>query len=656
MTYRYFIAFGVAALVIVSGCDSANQDPGLQTQKESTVSLLPNALAQLREEKPSLASYRNAVQQLNVYLDKPDKPVELKLDPEARQILVDLLLRVPDSARRLKDVESKTFTVVDANHIDACILFRDAARALLSDLGPQPGKNDYAGWRAYNLLLAEQVFQWTMLQAELTPRAPGSDAWPAHDILRRGTADPEERLRVFLALLEQLDLFRAEARRIAEIDSQLMQKPDADRAKQLETEKADLAQFVRRCKLDAGVVTRHVDYQDDDGSRKTREIPWAAGVLIDGEVYLFEPRLGRPVPAPNGQGVATWKQVRENPKVLEQLYRGDPDAVTPAQLAKAELLLAFSLPALAPRMLWLENEFEKLGPSVYFHQNPTTRLAQFNAVALGLPVRIWSKPGAPGYPLVVMNLYVENPNQELRLRDLLVPRYLLPDWVREMLRQLASVRDQQRLIGEFDLLFLRMRVEPGGVRDLLVRGRPEEAVQRMLQLEDRIDKAMDINNRDFNAVPYMRKTWVPMVIERSQRIKNLNLQFRTAGNDQKDAIMRQILNEAALLEHNWKDRAATFNELVVVWAVPELRGHLTYFMALAKMDMARRAELQKLRQGSQPWPADRLTSEQLWLSAREWLYRYQALMLPLGNDPWRQAVQRHLDHCQQKLGSAAGSQ
>lgn len=638
----------VLSLLPLAGCNSPDQDGAKGSAAQSSTSLLENALTQLREEKPTVAGYRNAVQQLNIYMDQPEQPVELKLNPETRKLLLELLARAPESARRLKELEAKSFTVADANHLDACLLFRDAARTLLSDVGPPPDKNDDAAWKAYNLLLVGHVFDWTMRQVSLAPRVAGSDPWPAHDILRRGVGDGEERLRVFLSLLEQLNLFRTEERRLAEIETQLAQKPDAERQKQLEKEKADLEGLIRRHRLEAGAVTRQTDYIDEDGSRKTRELPWAAGVLIGGELCLYETRLGRPIPGPDGKGVCTWKQLQQQPKLLESLYQGDADPVTPAQLQKSELQLAFSLPALAPRMDWLESKF---GEGVLFHQDPPARFAHLAAANLGLPVRAWSKPGAPGYPLIVLNQYVENPGHEKRLRDLIVPRYLLPDWVQELLKQLASPRDQQRLLQPFEELFLRVRVEPGGVRDLVVRGRPDEAIQRIVIQEERMNKALDAANREFSPLPNIKKEWVPLVIARSRRIAELQLQLRTADEAQRPELLQQLSGEVMKMELLWKDRAAAFSNLAVVWAAPEYRAQLTYLMALAKMDLARRAELRKLRLAGQPWPADQIRPEQLWTSARDWLQRYQAITLTLGKDPWQAAVARQLEVCRAALAA-----
>lgn len=46
-------------------------------------------------------------------------------------------------------------------------------------------------------------------------------------------------------------------------------------------------------------------------------VPWAIGVLIDSEIYLFDPRLGMPLHHPETLSVLTLQQAIENPAVLQ---------------------------------------------------------------------------------------------------------------------------------------------------------------------------------------------------------------------------------------------------------------------------------------------------------------------------------------------------
>jgi len=88
-----------------------------------------------------------------------------------------------------------------------------------------------------------------------------------------------------------------------------------------------------------------------------------AGVLLpgDSQIYLFDARLGIPVPGPGGKGVATLAQLRDpkaQKEVFAQLnvdgtYQYD---ITPEQAARAEVHLVFPLSSLSARMRYLEEE------------------------------------------------------------------------------------------------------------------------------------------------------------------------------------------------------------------------------------------------------------------------------------------------------------
>jgi hypothetical protein len=46
---------------------------------------------------------------------------------------------------------------------------------------------------------------------------------------------------------------------------------------------------------------------------------WLPALVDEGELYLFDPRLGLPIPSPDGQGVATLSQVRADDSLLRRL-------------------------------------------------------------------------------------------------------------------------------------------------------------------------------------------------------------------------------------------------------------------------------------------------------------------------------------------------
>src|SRR3954452_20792148 len=110
-------------LLVVSapfpGCSGEAAGPA-QAQKQDVESLLDTVKAALREDRPTVAGYRNAIQQLNTYLDqKAAGSEQYKLDAAARDLLANQILmdvrgtQAGDFAKRLQDVEGPSFTLVD---------------------------------------------------------------------------------------------------------------------------------------------------------------------------------------------------------------------------------------------------------------------------------------------------------------------------------------------------------------------------------------------------------------------------------------------------------------------------------------------------------------------------------------------------------------
>ena len=203
---------GLGLAALLAGCGGGSQAGPVGPAAQDPEALRQNALALLREERPSITTYSSAVQQFNNYLDrKPEVADRFQLAPAVRELLEKELLKgllprgdAPETLPgRMKEVERKSFTMLDAYHLDACFLFRDAAQALRNDLGDPPVRTD-PRFPEYQQRFARHAFEWVIRQIQLQPRTPGTDAWPAHEILRRGTGDGEERARVFLALVEQL--------------------------------------------------------------------------------------------------------------------------------------------------------------------------------------------------------------------------------------------------------------------------------------------------------------------------------------------------------------------------------------------------------------------------------------------------------------------
>src|SRR5260370_28186128 len=124
MKRTVILAIGLLAMVAVVGIILASRKgPALPTggvghRPGSSEDILPSIRETFQKGSGYLA-FRNAVQQLNTYIDRnPEKKPEPLPDPEAVRKQFGL------RADELAEVNSSSFTLLDAHYIDLCMLLR----------------------------------------------------------------------------------------------------------------------------------------------------------------------------------------------------------------------------------------------------------------------------------------------------------------------------------------------------------------------------------------------------------------------------------------------------------------------------------------------------------------------------------------------------
>jgi hypothetical protein len=534
------------------------------------------------------------------------KKIALTKDDEA---VIDQLLIGVDrlgKASRLDKVKQAYFdTQVDASHLDGCLLFRDAVRSLTGDLGDAPAPNT-PEFETFQLDLARHLFGWTCRQVTTLSQQGVFKNFPAHEVLRLGSGDAEDRVRVFLGLLHQSP---------NELDG---------------------------CAL---IVKRQ---ERQDGQAVTRHIPVLAGVLVGKQVYLFDPSRGTPVPGPDGKGVATLQQVKKSADLL----KGMPDAPTAAQLGEAELVLRAELSGLAPRMRELQSEMEKQNNRVRLTEDLAERLKRFQAA--GVPAKPWADPSRPGFPALTTQRYVENSKGDPRTEYVVHRDKLIPQWAIEAEKDIVSSGVLgYSLLTDFDRQFISLRLEPGGGRDLLVRGTASQAISKLVQTENLLDISLDQFHANLTQViPRLRDMIVPALRNQSLIIRQLDARLRQtpSGAPDRPQLEQQLNETRRAYDSVWRESNIR-SDIVNMnrdWAMPELREHLTYFMGLSKLELAIRSEMRLLRNPKAPWPEDLPRPDEQYASAAEWFRRYEAIVLPTGHGIWLEAVLQHRDFCDKK--------
>ncbi len=598
------ISCSLLLLALFGGCTSYEAQEIKEQKEENQIGSI---LGQLLQEKMTMSTYRSVAEQLNSYYDHQgiEKQIAMPAADEAllRQMLVEINGDF-EKARRIDEVKNRFFsTLSDASYLDSCLLFRDSYRALANDMGEMPAKGNQQALDDYKLSLVKHIFGWTMRQVALRSSPSGIKDWPAHEVLRLGAGTAEDRLRVFISLLNQSD-----------IDS---------------------------CAVIIKTQVRQDNVVED------RQLSVLAGVLIGKSVYLFDPYSGQPVPGPTAGTVATYEQLTKQPSLLATR----PDAPTAQQLAESTLVLLTPINALAPRMAILEKNFDDMKINVKLKDDAPGRMERFKAA--GYSVKAWAAPNRQGFPGLVFQNYSESSKGDPRLTEDIIPHTrLIPEWAQQVEKQIGLTGSQQSLYYEFDRLFVRLRLEPAGGRDLLVRGKPHQAVANLSQLENKLDRALDLFHKDsmgISTISYLRNDFLKSVVQKYAELRQSFQQLNAMAKDTNEAqaLQRKCSELMIHLQAAWKDQNTRniISNLGAEWAIPEIREHITYFMGLSKMELAIRSEMRYRRNPSAAWPAGTPTPAEQYAAASEWFRRYEALVIPTKSEIWLDAVKLRHQEC-----------
>jgi hypothetical protein len=409
---------------------------------------------------------RSALRQINAAISKAtdSRPPSLQPD-EAATLEKTCALRKDE----LDEISATTYSLLDAPHLEYCLLLRDAARSLDARVTGIKA----SGTPEVRLEQARQAFDWVMRQVRIYAGPPTeAGRWATPDLaLRRGTGTALDRGLIFLDLLRQ-------------IGSPKSSMPEITGAVMV-CRKGEEAQAFWACAVDVG---------GDQG------------------LYVFDPALGIPLPGPEGKGIATLGEIATRAEVLEQLrVPGAPKyGFTREQAAAAQINLYCSLSALAPRMRHLQDELLPPAIEVRLAVDLPGELARLQKAAahdrknppVGLwkeGLRIWrnflmpneggvAEPvrfalhDLPGFtPLSDLTEVGMPPKEIFRLG--LVPWIDLPG----MFRNPVDFPYRSGLGSEIRNRFgapFQMAVMAPGPRDLLLRGRMREAIPRLVAERD----------------------------------------------------------------------------------------------------------------------------------------------------------------------------
>lgn len=497
-----------------------------------------------------LPTYRSVLQQYNAELARSSEQRPPVLT-DAEQVFLREHFQLDDD--EINEVASGTFTLLDAHHLDACFLLHDVAETYLHDY-PEEARPAAA-------------FAWAMRHVRLVEGE--EDIAPVQAVLRRGWGNDRERLFVFLALLEQLNVPGCLV---------IIPGPGTPR-------------------------------------------PWLAGALVGGDILLFDARLGAPLPEPGRRGIATLAQVRTQTEVVEQLAPYQYD-VTPAQARRADLYVSCSLSALAPRMRHLqkrlaESSVVRLGQDL---SDLGRRFPQSERTLAGASVAISSKPAGALATTHVLRAFLppeEGGADQTRERQLnfnwtLIPWPLMPRGIDRVPKDWDL---GIRLRNLFARPFLDFALKPQQPRQQMLHGRLDDAIKGLVETRERWLNAQAVLRGDAELQRQFAK-WFDAAFKAQADLLIARGKFARQGTPE----ARANLDKAEAEMNGLWEKSQEPLQVVIGSAAGPLSAEATYLLALAKHEHAELSEARNLRRANAAEP-DKAT-QAAWQAASDWWQKY----------------------------------
>jgi hypothetical protein len=330
--------------------------------------------------------------------------------------------------------------------------------------------------------------------------------------------------------------------------------------------------------------------------------------VSDGNVYLFDAELG--VVLPGKRAPASLAQLEADPEWLRswaEARAGDID------LRKRDIYPTWTAVAASPRMSLLEEQLRPTFP-LRLHINVATLQQRWRDAVKG-PLVLGSQVWPQAYwQSLLMTARAEDaatpaenePRPSVAFRDSLVPWEKLPTFIRELETNTdAAMKLRVFFAAPFENFYLK----PGGPRDLLVRGRLEEAAHRLVELHDQLQEFQ----RQAAMTPNVASSvaaWCAALRKAEADARAAQLAARSSTPQAAEAVQK-ARDQWQLL---WsKEHLAPVLQLLHASAAEPLDIEVAYQLALCKHEQAERLQIQLDHQKT----ADAAAVRAAWRSAAE---------------------------------------
>jgi hypothetical protein len=375
------------------GSSSTRKQSSLTRESMDRATILASSIELIQRAalQPGGKNFEEATRQLTQYFEGTPRSEYLVESPVRAYLEPQLPRASRDAPDVLAEAENPNWVLRDARHLEDCMLYSSVA-------GRVAGTGD-------DLARVRRVFDWLVSQIPLAPagslgtrQLPQVIARP-YDVLLRGFATESEgfwaeRSWLFMALCRQLG-----------VDVGLLTYSKGNVVEPL---------VKKGGQAEGDILTI--------GRSPRPVIFWICAALIDDKAYLFDARVGMPVPSPDGKGVATLEQALGDPAVLErmdlpgQLPYGTSRASLLASPTKIGVMIDSSPGFFSPKMRMLQRELTGKNRTILY-RDPVEQRDHFARV-LGDhcgQVRLWSVPIEVMNQLFTSAPFVQSTQQSLFL-------------------------------------------------------------------------------------------------------------------------------------------------------------------------------------------------------------------------------------------------
>ncbi len=339
---QHYLCLCAAALCLATACRRPTESVQGPTAPSAAVApqqdyfrVSLDQLGRLDEFDPKQGMVQTAYY-LNRWLESREDNTSWQADPRIHELPAELRAIAP-----VQELAKRQFTVDDVRYL------REAswARSISEWVAERPDDADLAPWlkeletargepHAYELSLAARLFDWTVrnIQLDALLPFPGQAAGPAGKPPAGKTPASKAQADGPADVSPLKQAMSGPGYTAFPWQTLLYGRGDAWQRARI---------FILLCRqqqIDAVMLAF------DDPRASPRPRPWLPAVLIDDQLYLFDTELGLPIRGPNGSGIATLAQVRQDPGLLRSLDVGQDARYAAADAEWAQLVALIDAP------------------------------------------------------------------------------------------------------------------------------------------------------------------------------------------------------------------------------------------------------------------------------------------------------------------------